>query len=168
MVYGEFGRSGVYPMQDMLRQLAGGRPLATQVDLAKRLLERLPASNLLRRNPVLGDYKRSDAELVDLFLHSRDRAYTVPQLAELVASADLEIVSLIEPIRYDPAAYLNDPALLEPLSKLSMVERAAFAEALAGSLKKHTAYLAPRGAAQARIARIEGPATRPVGGSGAR
>src|SRR3546814_17597162 len=65
MLYGTYGRSGVYPLQAVLRTMAGDRPLAEQVSVARRLLANLPPTNLFARNPVLRDHTGSDAELVD-------------------------------------------------------------------------------------------------------
>jgi SAM-dependent methyltransferase len=141
MVYGTFGRTGVYPLQDALRTLSADLPDAQRVALARRLLGGLPTTNWFKRNPFLGDHLQSDAGLYDLLLHSRDRAYTVPELAGLVESAGLAITTLIEPARYDPARYLAEPKLLKRLDGLTMLERAALAEQLAGSLTKHVAYL---------------------------
>ncbi len=145
MVYGEYGRRGVYETQALLRHLAPpGRPEKDRLTQAKRLLEALPRTNWLKRNPFVQDHKTAgDAGLYDLLLHARDRAYTVPRLSQLVASAGLEIVSFIEPARYDPATYLRDSRLLSPLQALSMPDRAAAAEAIAGNLRKHTVYVAP-------------------------
>jgi len=143
MVYAPYGRTGVYPMQQMLAQLAGDRPLSEQVATARRLWDRLPATNWLRRNPFVGDHKRSDAELVDLLLHARDRSYTVPEFAELLGAGGLRPAALLEPARYDPATYLNDPKLLRPLAEAGLVDRAAFAERLTGTIKKHIAYAVP-------------------------
>lgn len=141
MVYGEYGRAGVYPLQAALRQLAGDMPLKEQVGLAKQLLKILPATNGFRQNRILGDHQRGDAELVDLLLHRQDRAYTVPQLAELAAGAGLAIASFIEPIRYDPGLYLADPALAKRAAALPALEQAALAERLASNMKLHIAYL---------------------------
>jgi hypothetical protein len=82
MVYGTLGRTGVYPAQTMLRAQAGDGEAepAARVALARRLLAQLPPTNWLRRNPFLADHlKGDDAGLYDLLLHSRDRAYTVPE-----------------------------------------------------------------------------------------
>ncbi|WP_119165176.1 methyltransferase [Algihabitans albus] len=143
MVYGRFGRSGVYELQGALRHLGQGLDLLARVKLAKTLLPKLPATNRFRRNPNLGDHKRSDAELVDLLLHERDIAYSVPELAALVAEAGLEIAAWIEPLRYDPATYLPDE-LQDRLEGLNPLERATLAEQLAGNLKTHTLYLSRR------------------------
>jgi SAM-dependent methyltransferase len=143
MVYAPYGRTGVYPMQEMLHRLGGDRPLSERVGQARRLWAALPASNWLKRNPFVGDHKRSDAELVDLLLHARDRPYTVAELTDLLAQGGLRPAALIEPARYDPASYLTDPQLLRPLDGADWLTRAGFAETLAGNLKKHVAYAVP-------------------------
>lgn len=160
MVYGHYGRRGVYETQEVLRTLGAGLPLAERLRLARRLLAALPASNWLKRNPFLGDHRRSDAELVDLLLHSQDRSYTVEQLAELVRVAGLHLISFIEPLRYEPATYLKDPVLLRQFGNLSMEERAAGAEKLAGNLKTHVFYVSKRPAADT-LAWPDGPEAIP-------
>ena len=59
----------------------------------------------------------------------QDRAYTVPELAELVRGAGLEIAAFIEPWRYDPASYLTDPSLLHRLERLDPIARAGLRRA---------------------------------------
>ena len=172
MLYAPLGRTGVYPAQAMLRNLGGGGlgegglgedlPLGERVVLARRLLAALPATNWLRRNPFLGDHKRSDAELVDLLLHPRDRAYSVDQVAALVAGAGLRLVSFIEPARYQPASYLKDPVLLRRLTGLDPLARAAFAEKLAGNIKKHILYVVKGANPADTVARAETPGVVPV------
>ncbi|MDJ0943834.1 MAG: class I SAM-dependent methyltransferase [Kiloniellales bacterium] len=162
MVYAPYGRSGVYPLQAMLRQLAGELPLAEQVTLAKRLIAVLPETNGFRRNPFLGDHRRGDAELVDLLLHARDRAYTVAELAALVTGAGLTPLALIEPARYRPESYLAVPAVLKRLAGLDWLERAAFAERLAGNVRKHLLYAVRSGTPETRIAAPEDPETVPL------
>jgi SAM-dependent methyltransferase len=160
MVYGRYGRSGVYPLQAVLRSLVGDRPLAEQVSFARRLLTNLPATNLFVRNPVLRDHTGSDAELVDLLLHSQDRAYTVEEIAALLRGAGLNLISFVEPLRYDPATYLKDPVLLRQLGSLTPEGRAALAEKLAGNLKTHVFYVSRRPAADT-LAWPDGPEAIP-------
>jgi len=143
MVYGALGRTGIYPAQAMLRALTGGDEAepAARVAVARRLLAQLPPTNGLRRNPFIADHLQGDdAGLYDLLLHSRDRAYTVPEVAALVEGAGLRITAFIEPALYDPAAYLTDPHLLARLGRLPWLDRCAFAENLAGNLRKHVFY----------------------------
>jgi SAM-dependent methyltransferase len=153
MVYGEFGRSGVYPMQDLLRMLGETDPAEKRIETAKRLLRQLPATNLFARNPVLNDHLRAgDAGIHDLLLHSRDRAYRVPALMALIDGAGLAATALIEPWRYDPASYLADQKLLGALNGLDRWQRAAAAELLAGNLKAHIAYVVPKARAGSTVA----------------
>jgi SAM-dependent methyltransferase len=134
MVYGVLGRTGVYPVQAMMHALGADMPLA------KRLLGALPASNWLRHNPHVGDHLQNEAGLHDLLMHSRDRAYTVPDVLRLVAGAGLRHVAWIEPARYEPETYLADAVLRRKIAALATADRAAFAENLCGSLKVHTFY----------------------------
>lgn len=152
MVYGSYGRAGVYPLQAALRQLTSDLPPAGKLVLAKTLLAELPETNEFRRNPFLNDHKLGDAEFYDLLLHAQDRAYTVPELAAFVAGAGLTISAFIEPCRYDPLSYLKDAALRERAEKLSWLEQAALAERLSGTLKTHVAYIVPSSRANQAVA----------------
>ena len=162
MVYAPLGRTGVYPMQAALRAITHDLPPAEKVALAKRLIGQLPRSNWLLNNPFIGDHKQADADLFDLLLHSCDRPYTVPELAELAGSADLAIAALIEPSRYDPAVWIKDPRVLKRLDGLSWLERAAWAEQVTGSMTKHIAYLVRPQDVEAAVARPDGPDVVPV------
>ncbi|HET6159430.1 MAG TPA: class I SAM-dependent methyltransferase [Dongiaceae bacterium] len=168
MVYGALGRTGVYPMQAMLKTLASYAPApaltpTAQLAAARDLLKQLPATNWLRRNPAIGDHLAGgDAGLHDLLLHAQDRAYSVAELAELAKDAGLEIAAFIEPWRYDPASYLTDPGLLHRLERLDPIARAAFAEQLAGNLKRHIVYLVREGRARTSVARPDDKALVPV------
>jgi SAM-dependent methyltransferase len=162
MVYGALGRTGVYPLQEALRDLGAGLALDERVGLARRLLDDLPATNWFRRNPFLGDHKRSDAELVDLLLHARDRAYRVSELVGLLEGAGLVPVAFPEALRYGPASYLADPKLLKRLDGLAWLQRAGLAEALAGNIKTHVVYAAPHGSTEGRIALPDRPEAIPV------
>lgn len=144
MFYGALGRRGVYETQSMLKRIAGDLPLEDRVDAARHLLDNLPATNWLKRNPFLGDHKRSDAELADLLLHPQDRPFQVEEITDLVTAADLRVVTFVEAIRYEPDTYLRDPYLIKSVSALSPVDRAAFAEELAGNIKAHVLYVTAR------------------------
>jgi len=162
MVYAPYGRTGVYPLQEALRPLAAGLPPAERVALARRLIQHLPPTNWLRANPFITDHAAADANLYDLLLHSRDRAYTVGELADLAAAAGLGVSALVNPNRYDPALWVKDPRILKRLDGLHWLERAAWAERVCGSLTKHIAYLVPAGREAEAVAVPDGPDVRPV------
>ena len=81
MVYGTYGRAGVYMLQEYCRRLGIGHTDREIQDLAGTLtaLPRThPLARLLGESP---DFQRKDA-LADALLNPHDRAYTVPQLFE--------------------------------------------------------------------------------------
>jgi len=164
MVYGELGRTGVYDAQEMLRTLCGTAPDADRLAVARALIRELPPTNRLRRNALVGDHlSGGDAGLYDLLLHAQDRAYRVAELAALVDGAGLEIASFIEPARYEPATYLADLALILRLAPLGLIERAGFAELLAGNLKTHVCYVVAKGRAADCVARPDDAEAIPYG-----
>lgn len=142
MLYGELGRTGVYHVQEMLRTLAPAKADApSRIATAKRLIDGLPQTNWFVRNGQMVDHDAGDdAGVFDLLLHSRDRAYRVPELVELATEAGLRITGLLPPSDYDPARLLQSPVLLKRLAGLDWVQRAAFAELLSGNLKMHVFY----------------------------
>jgi len=141
MLYGEFGRTGVYPMQQMVRMLDPDGPAPERLDTARRLLRALPETNWLTRNPFVRDHvEQGDAGLYDLLLHARDRAYRVSEIAELCDGAGLHITAFVEPVLYDPGTYVADLRLLARLEILPWIDRCAFAELIAGSLRTHVFY----------------------------
>ena len=163
MLYGTLGRTGVYPVQAALRALAANEDGGQRVSLARRLLADLPEDHWLKRNPYLGDHKRGDdAGLYDLLLHSRDRAYLVPEIEALAAAAGLRLTAFVEPVRYDPATWLKDPELIARAQRLPWLQQCALAENLAGSMKSHAFYVVSAGNTGDTVAKPGGPDTIPV------
>ncbi|MEX2454627.1 MAG: methyltransferase, partial [Rhodospirillaceae bacterium] len=141
MVYAPLGRTGVYHVQTMMRLIAGDAPDPERIETARHLLGHLPETNWFRRNPHVGDHAvLGDAGIYDLLLHRRDRAYSVPELMQLLQQGGMRPVNFVEPVRYEPSVYLSDPLLLDRLRPLNWVQRCAFAELLCGSMKTHILY----------------------------
>ncbi|GHD55385.1 hypothetical protein GCM10017083_34230 [Thalassobaculum fulvum] len=141
MAYGRIGRTGVYQAQAALALLGvdAGRPDA--VALARAFVRGLPQTNWLRRNPAfqaLAD--ADDAELADVLLNPRDRAFGVAELDELFAAAGLRIRTFTPPFLYDPVPALRDPTLRAAAAGLDHRTGRQLAELLQGSLKKHVFY----------------------------
>jgi ubiquinone/menaquinone biosynthesis C-methylase UbiE len=141
MVYAPLGRTGVYHAQAMLQMIAGNAPDAERITTARDLLENLPESNWLKRNPHVGDHvDLGDSGIYDLLLHRRDRAYSVPELAGLMQQGGMRPVNFVDPARYEPNVYFSDPKMAARTKGLNWIQRCAFAELLAGNMKTHILY----------------------------
>lgn len=142
MVYAPHGRTGVYMVQDALSLLAPAEEAPSgRLDVARRVMRHLPESNWLRFNRNFTDHiNGGDAGLYDLLLNPRDRAFTVGDFADLLASAGMAVAAFMEPMRYDPATWLPDPKLRARVASLSPIAQAGLAEALTGNMSVHIAY----------------------------
>ncbi len=155
MVYGLYGRTGIYQIQELMRKINSDEPnLQTKVDNTKTILGSLPNTNWYKRdeNRWKTDVEGfGDIGIYDLFLHSQDRAYTVPQLYEWVEEqVGLKIIDFIGQglegkIGYRPETFIKDPQLLEKVQQLPKIEQQAIAELMSGHVRKHTFYLTNRG-----------------------
>ncbi len=146
MLYGELGRTGVYPAQRAIARLGLGGPAVERLALARRLVDAMPAGNWLKRNDYLADHLAGDdAGFHDLLLHSRDRAYLVGGIVDLLAGAGLAISGFLPMGAYQPAHYLDDPELIERAAGLEQPARWALAEELSGAMKTHVFYAVRQG-----------------------
>lgn len=163
MLYGELGRTGVYPLQRSLRLLTKDLPAKVKIEFTKRLLENLPETNWIKRNPFLGDHLLGeDAALYDLLLHGQDRAYRVPEIITLLDSAKLAIAAWIEPAKYDPATWVTSPDILAQIDSLKPEDRAALAEDLSGTMKSHVFYAVSKARAGQTVATLQSESMVPV------
>ena len=88
MLYASSRRAGIYFLQDLFRRLGAGQN-PEGIALVRQVLNELPPHHYARwfLPGEGGQYK--DEELVDIFLHPQDRAYSVQDVLDLVAGADL-------------------------------------------------------------------------------
>ena len=99
MVYGSYGRAGIYMMQEYCRLLEID-PSVTDLQTLSAALKALPPdhpiSGLLRRSK---DFWRPEA-MADALLHPQDRAYTVPELYAWLDRCGLSFGRWIEQAPY--------------------------------------------------------------------
>lgn len=163
MVYAPLGRTGVYHAQAMLQMIAGNAPDPERISAARDLLKNLPDSNWLKRNPHVGDHvDLGDSGIYDLLLHRRDRAYSVPELVNLMQQGGMRPVNFVDPARYEPNVYFSDPRMTARTQGLNWLQRCAFAELLAGNMKTHIIYAIRDDNAANTLAVPDTPETVPV------
>jgi len=138
MVYAPHGRHGVYMLQDYCRRLGIGTTRDDIRELAAAL-GLLPAGHPLA--PLLRSVRdfQDEAGLADALLHPNDRAYSVPELFELLATAGLAFARWLR-----QAAYLPRCGLLAAsphharMAELPPEEQYAAAELFRGSMVEHS------------------------------
>jgi 2-polyprenyl-3-methyl-5-hydroxy-6-metoxy-1,4-benzoquinol methylase len=146
LLYGQVGRMPIYQLQELMRRLSDGEPLADRVALAEQALQAVAPghffklANLERGLLDLSAY--GAAGIVDLLLHARDRAYTVDEVHTLLDATDLRLLSFVRPLFYRPESYPLSEALRERVARLDERERQAIAELLHGRLAIHQFYAA--------------------------
>ncbi|MEN0060939.1 MAG: methyltransferase [Myxococcota bacterium] len=141
MVYGPYGRHGLYPTQELLRRLTQAYSTEDRIAIARRILPQLPKRHPLQNNAIVG-YVDSvpDSELVDRFLHPCDRAFSVPEAVAWMKDGGLRIVDFVPSIRYAAALLVADPWVLRELSRMSMFDRYAVAELWSFHLDRHSFF----------------------------
>ena len=157
LVYGKYGRAGVYQMQSLMRLVnAGESSPREKVVNTRRVLAQLPETNWFRHNErFLSDHKTlGDSGLYDLLLHEQDVAYTIADVHALVAAASLHLVEFCDVkmrMAYRPEQYIQDPVLLERISKLDIAAQQGIAELLVGLFTKHIFYLSNHAPSKAAL-----------------
>ncbi|HXJ23818.1 MAG TPA: class I SAM-dependent methyltransferase, partial [Polyangia bacterium] len=147
-VYGLYGRTAVYQVQELMRLVNAPEETAShRVANTRSVLESLPPYhwvNVAKSAGLPHGDLSSDAAVFDTFLHPRDRAYTITQVHELLDRSGLELAgepgSYYEQLHYLPETFVRDPALRERLAHYPLRRRQAIAEIMSGRLSMHEFY----------------------------
>lgn len=150
MVYAPYGRTGVYMLQDYCRRLGIGTTTSEIQELASALSMLAPNHPLV---PLLRDARdfHSEAGLADALLHPQDRAYSVPQLFDFLATAGLAFGRWLRQAPYLPHCGLLASSPHQPLlARLPAQEQYVAAELFRGSMVEHSliAYRSDRADAE--------------------
>lgn len=160
MVYGKYGRTTIYQIQDLMRLINKDvSAIEDKLSNTKEALGILSTVNWW----YMHDHQRwkgiainGDTEIYDLFLHSQDRAYSVPELYDWVEQCDLNLLAFIEnPHYYIPASLINDAHLLDLISRQPLRNQQAIAELLTGIIRTHSFYLSGQENCSAQLAELE-------------
>jgi SAM-dependent methyltransferase len=138
MVYAPYGRAGIYMLQDYCRRLNIGTTAAEIRDLAaslRALPPDHPLAPLLRNAPDFA----TEAGLADALLHPKDRAYSVPELFDLLDSAGMRFGRWVRQAPYLPycGALVQSPHRAR-LAQLSPQAQFAAIELFRGCMVEHS------------------------------
>jgi 2-polyprenyl-3-methyl-5-hydroxy-6-metoxy-1,4-benzoquinol methylase len=140
MLYGKAGRAGVYLVQDILRRL-GADQNAEGLRIARELLKFVPSHHyLISTTGKLPNDLADDAGIVDMLLHPQDRAYSVPEIMELIAGAGLIFFGWSDNALYCADRFLSGE-MLERVLALPAAEQWAVIDNLAVLNSRHDFFV---------------------------
>jgi SAM-dependent methyltransferase len=113
MLYAKNGRIGIELLQSVFRDLGLGQN-ESSIALVRQTLSLLPAAHPVRSYLNLANDLKSDAVLVDTFLHGRERSYTVDDCIDLVTSAGLVFQGWFSKAPYYPHDIFAAPNQVYP------------------------------------------------------
>ena len=141
MVYAPYGRAGVYLLQDYCRRLNVASAPAELSDLIATMRE-MPMGHPIRRLlQESRDYLDDDA-LADALCNPRDRAFSVPQLLELIDEARLRFGRWERQAPYRPdCGAISETPHATRIAALPAFDQYAVMELFRGTIARHTAIL---------------------------
>ena len=146
MVYGQAARVGVYMLQDVFRRL-GLQPDGDGIGKVRSVLAELPQNHCAQPYIQLAKELEHDTALVDTFLHPQDRAYTVPQVFDLLKSTDLEFQNWLDSAEYwRNLTWGSDSAVAALVDPLPLNDHWAIVELLRQGAAMHTFTARHKGA----------------------
>jgi len=138
MVYAPYGRAGVYMLQEYCRRLGIGHTDQEIRVLAVTLAALPPHHPLARLLAESPDFQHKDA-LADALLHPQDRAYSVPQLFDLIEGCGLRFGRWVRQAPYMPGCgLLAATPHADRLSALPPREQYAAVELFRGTMLRHS------------------------------
>jgi SAM-dependent methyltransferase len=162
MVYGRYGRTGVYLLQEYCRRLGVGTSAAELADLVATLREiplGHPLSRLLRESRDFAD----DDALADALCNPRDRACTVPELLDLIDDAGLRFGRWQRQAPYLPdCGAISETPHAARIAERPPVEQYALMELFRGTMTRHTAIAFAADDAVSGVLDFSDPAAVPV------
>ena len=161
MVYAPYGRTGIYMLQEFCRRL-GIRATDDGDSRSRRGAGRVAAPAIRwRRCCARRRTSGNEAALADALLHPQDRAYSVPQLFDLIEAAGLTFGRWIRQAPYSPHCGVMARLPQAPrLAQLPADEQYAAVELFRGTMVRHSVVAYRDDDARAALATSASTATR--------
>lgn len=147
MLYGKYGRAGIYMVQEALKKIAAatGNPelTAERIRFAYDLVNHLPSHHpLLTRGLGREMQEGKAAGIVDLLLHANDIPFDVPAVYALCQASGLSFYRWLFPLIYSIENLLPDAQLQHLLKQqsLTQMQLESLAELAYGRNSKHSFF----------------------------
>ena len=144
MVYGTYGRTGVYQIQELMQIINKQQtPMKTELRHAKAILSKLSDGHWLNHFGRVDKIPNHD--IYDLFLHKKDVSYTIPGVYEWVQKSGYNVVDFSNPenrISMSITHILSDKILYQKLTKIAdSVKHYSIGELICGLIMKQDLYV---------------------------
>lgn len=159
MVYGRYGRAGIYMLQDYCRTLGVERD-PDSIEALRQSLAKFPAGHPVQA--ACARFRKDmqiDACIADTFLHPRDRAYTTAEALAWLERCGLEFQRWQQRAPYLPqCSPLRQTPHYDKLRALPLEKQYEAMELYWGGICKHNLIVCPKGTpASARGLDFHGP-----------
>ena len=152
MVYGKYGRTGIYQMQDLMKKMNYNlNEYTDKINNFKNVYKQLPTNNWFKLGEhLINDHRISDEGIVDLLLHCQDRSYSVPELYDWIKNCGLNIVDFSPEFRYKYKHNINNFHYPD-----NIIEKYAINEIFFGDIIKHHFYISKNIDTKAKIENLD-------------
>jgi 2-polyprenyl-3-methyl-5-hydroxy-6-metoxy-1,4-benzoquinol methylase len=142
MVYGRYGRRGIYMLQEALKTIfESNKSTEEKIPFARRLAHQVPPNHpMSRRSKGMELREGKDAGIVDLLLHANDIPFDVTGIYRMCQDAGMRFYRWLFPFIYEPDNYFKDPVILKSLKNLSSQQKHEIAELVHGRNSKHSFF----------------------------
>jgi len=138
MVYAPYGRAGIYLLQEFCRRL-DIRPTDDEISSLMAALRALPEGHPLQTLLAQAPDFRNEAALADALMNPKDRAYSVPQLFELIENAGLRFGRWVRQAPYSAnCGVMTKLPQASRMAHLSLEEQYAAIELFRGTMTRHS------------------------------
>ncbi len=147
MLYGKYGRTGVYQMQKLMRLInLNESELSDKIDNTRKIINDLPDTNWFCHNEAyISDHiSLDDSGIVDLLLHEQDVSYSIDEIYQLLDNTQLNFVEFSSTkmrLAYRPEQYIKNQEVLTKVKQFDVKRQQQIAELLVGVFKKHEFYI---------------------------
>uniref|UniRef100_A0A0K2TYR7 Methyltransferase domain-containing protein n=2 Tax=Lepeophtheirus salmonis TaxID=72036 RepID=A0A0K2TYR7_LEPSM len=149
MLYGYYGRQGIYSMQDTLKIMEGNKSLTLkdEVKIGRIVYNNLKEEDWINVSGLGSEEAKSDVGFYDLYLNKQDRAFTIPELYEYIEDkGGLHVVNFYgdqyrESLDYCP----------KHLKKLNTRARYAVNEVIIGHESKQVIFVSKKKSSKASL-----------------
>ena len=155
MVYGKYGRTSVYQIQDLLRITnKNENSMIVEISNAKEVLKMLPKKHWFSALNLNELTTMGDIGVYDLLLHKRDVAYSISELYNWIERSNYHLIDFSQPeSRSSMSVELRilQKVLYDTIKKLGIVQQHCITELISGNMIKQDVYVSQDKDSEARL-----------------